>query len=87
MIMKEKSKKDKIVIMMINFFINEMIENHITTDKEISYYFNESNDKQFKKMIKEYKEIATITRSKSVKKIKELKDEIKALKSDIKISE
>lgn len=85
--MKEKNKKDEIVIMMISFFINEMIENGIATDKEISYYFNESNDKQFKKMIKEYKEIALITRSKSIKKINELKEEIKTLKSDIKISE
>ena len=87
MIMKEKSKKDEIVIMMISFFINEMIENGIATDKEISGYFNESNIKQFKKMIKEYKEITSITRSKSIKKIKELKEEIKTLKSDIKISE
>lgn len=85
--MKEKNKKDEIVIMMISFFINEMIENGIATNKEISYYFNESNDKQFKKMIKEYKEIALITRSKSIKKIKELKEEIKTLKSDIKISD
>lgn len=84
--MKEKNKKDEIVIMMISFFINEMIENGIATDKEISYYFNESNDKQFKKMIKEYKEIISITRSKSIKKINELKEEIKTLKSDIKIS-
>ena len=80
-------KKDEIVIMMISFFINEMIENGIATDKEISGYFNESNIKQFKKMIKEYKEITSITRSKSIKKIKELKEEIKTLKSDIKISE
>lgn len=72
--MKEKNKKDEIVIMMISFFINEMIENGIATDKEISYYFNEQNDKRFKIMIKEYKEIALITRSKSIKKIKELKD-------------
>lgn len=85
--MKEKNKKDEIVIMMISFFINEMIENGIATNKEISDYFNESNDKQFKKMIKEYKEITLITRSKSIKKIKELKEEIKTLKSDIKISE
>lgn len=85
--MKEKNKKDEIVIMMISFFINEMIENGIATNKKISYYFNESNDKQFKKMIKEYKEITSITRSKSIKKIKELKEEIKTLKSDIKISE
>lgn len=85
--MKEKNKKDEIVIMMISFFINEMIENGIATDKEISYYFNEQNDKRFKIMIKEYKEIALITRSKSIKKIKELKEEIKTLKSDIKISE
>ena len=67
--------------------LNEMIENGIATDKEISDYFNESNDKQFRKMIKEYKEITLITRSKSIKKIKELKEEIKTLKSDIKISE
>ncbi len=37
-------------------------------------------------MIKEYKEITSITRSKSIKKINELKEEIKTLKSDIKIS-
>lgn len=85
--MKEKNKKDEIVIMMISFFINEMIENGVATDKEISDYFNESNDKQFRKMIKEHKEITLITRSKSIKKIKELKEEIKTLKSDIKISE
>lgn len=85
--MKTKNKKDEIVIMMISFFINEMIENGIATDKEISDYFNESNDKQFKKMIKEYKEITSIIRSKSIKKINELKEEIKTLKSDIKISE
>ena len=85
--MKEKNKKDEIVIMMISFFINEMIENGVATDKEISDYFNESNDKQFRKMIKEHKEITLITRSKSIKKIKELKEEIKTLKSDIKISD
>lgn len=85
--MKEKNKKDEIVIMMISFFINEMIENGIATDKEISYYFNESNDKQFKIMVKEYKKITSITRNKSIKKIKELKEEIKTLKSDIKISD
>lgn len=87
MIMKEKSKKDEIVIMMISFFINEMIENGIATDKEISYHFNESNIKQFKIMVKEYKKITSLTRSKSIKKIKELKEEIKTLKSDIKISD
>lgn len=79
--MKKMDRKDEIVIVMISFFINEMIENGIATDKEISDYFNEQNDKQFKKMIKEYKEITSITRSKSVKKIKELKEEIKILKS------
>ncbi len=32
--MKEKNKKDEIVIMMISFFINEMIENGIATIKK-----------------------------------------------------
>ena len=42
--------------------------------------------KEFKKMIKEYKKIQSLTRNKAVKRIIELKNEINNLKSDIKIS-
>ena len=84
--MKEKNKKDEIVIMMISFFINEMTESGITTDIEIQNYFNESNEKEFKKMVKEYKKIQSLTRTKAIKKITELKKDINNLKSDIMIS-
>lgn len=79
-------KKDDIVLIMIGFFINEMIDNGIATDKEISKCFDKSDEKAFKKMIKEYKKIQSLTRNKTVKRIIELKSEINNLKSDIKIS-
>ena len=58
----------------------------ITTDIEIQNYFNESNEKEFKKMVKEYKKIQSLTRTKAIKKITELKKDINNLKSDIMIS-
>ena len=78
--------KDNIILFMISFFINEMTESGITTDIEIQNYFNESNEKEFKKMVKEYKKIQSLTRTKAIKKITELKKDINNLKSDIKIS-
>lgn len=79
-------KKDDIVLIMVGFFINEMIDNGIATDKEISKYFDEEDEKAFKKMIKEYKKIQSLTRNKAVNRIIQLKNEINNLKSDIKIS-
>lgn len=79
-------KKDNIVLVMVGFFINEMIDNGIATDKEISKYFDKEDEKAFKKMIKEYKKIQSLTRNKAVSRIIELKNEINNLKSDIKIS-
>ncbi|MDY5930151.1 MAG: hypothetical protein SPJ27_09030 [Candidatus Onthovivens sp.] len=78
--------KDNIILFMISFFINEMTESGITTDIEIQNYFNESNEKEFKKMVKEYKKIQSLTRTKAIKKITELKKDINNLKSDIMIS-
>lgn len=79
-------KQENIILMMVAFFINEMIENGISTDEEIEDYFNQSNENAFKKMIREYKKLQSLTRSKALKRVTELKKEIIDLKSDIKIS-
>ncbi len=84
--MTKGKDKDNIILFMISFFINEMTESGITTDIEIQNYFNESNEKEFKKMVKEYKKIQSLTRIKAIKKITELKKDINNLKSDIMIS-
>jgi hypothetical protein len=84
--MTKDKDKDNIILFMISFFINEMTESGITTDIEIQNYFNESNEKEFKKMVKEYKKIQSLTRTKAIKKITELKKDINNLKSDIMIS-
>lgn len=84
--MTKGKDKDNIILFMISFFINEMTESGITTDIEIQNYFNESNEKEFKKMVKEYKKIQSLTRTKAIKKITELKKDINNLKSDIMIS-
>ena len=36
---------------MVSFFINEMLDSGISTDDEIKNYFNQSNEKAFKKML------------------------------------
>lgn len=54
--------------------------------EEIEDYFNQSNENAFKKMIREYKKLQSLTRSKALKRVSELKKEIIDLKSDIKIS-
>ncbi len=79
-------KQENIILMMVAFFINEMIENGISTDEEIKDYFNQSNENAFKKMIREYKKLQSLTRNKALKRVSELKKEIIDLKSDIKIS-
>lgn len=79
-------KQENIILIMVAFFINEMIENGISTDEEIEDYFNQSNENAFKKMIREYKKLQSLTRSKALKRVSELKKEIIDLKSDIKIS-
>lgn len=79
-------KQENIILIMVAFFINEMIENGISTDEEIEDYFNQSNENAFKKMIREYKKLQSLTRSKALKRVTELKKEIIDLKSDIKIS-
>ena len=84
--MTKDKDKDNMILFMISFFINEMTESGITTDIEIQNYFNESNEKEFKKMVKEYKKIQSLTRTKAIKKITELKKDINNLKSDIMIS-
>lgn len=79
-------KQENIILIMVSFFINEMIENGISTDDEIKNYFNQSNEKAFKKMLHEYKRMQSLTRSKAISKVIELKKEIADLKSNIKIS-
>lgn len=79
-------EKDNIILIMVSFFINEMIDSGISTDDEIKNYFNQSNEKAFKKMLYEYKKMQSLTRSKAISKVIELKKEIADLKSDIKIS-
>ncbi len=79
-------KQENIILLMVSFFINEMIENGISTDDEIKDYFNQSNEKAFKKMLHEYKKMQSLTRSKAISKVIELKKEIADLKGDIKIS-
>lgn len=79
-------EQENIILIMVSFFINEMIENGISTDDEIKDYFNQSNEKAFKKMLHEYKRMQSLTRSKAISKVIELKKEIADLKSNIKIS-
>lgn len=66
-------KQDNIILLMISFFIDEMCESGITTREEITNYFNNYKEKEFKKMIKEYKKYNSLTRNKAVKKVIELK--------------
>lgn len=79
-------EKENIILIMVSFFINEMIDSGISTDDEIKNYFSQSNEKAFKKMLYEYKKMQSLTRSKAISKVIELKKEIADLKSDIKIS-
>lgn len=79
-------EKENIILLMVSFFINEMIDSGISTDDEIKDYFNQSNENAFKKMLHEYKKMQSLTRSKAISKVIELKKEIADLKSDIKIS-
>ena len=72
-------EKDNIVLMMVSFFINEMEDSGISTDKEISDYFDKNNEKAFKKMIREYKKLQSLTRSKAVQYIARLKRENNSL--------
>ncbi len=82
---KEESQDD-IILMMVSFFIDEMITSGISTDKEINYYFNNGSETNIKLMVKKYNEYQSITRSKAVKKVAELKQKIKKLEGDIMIS-
>lgn len=82
----KSEKQDTIILMIVSFFINEMCENGISTHKEINKYFTDGKENKFKKMIKEYKELQSLTKSKAIKRIAELKKEIIDIKSDIKIS-
>ena len=66
-------KQDNIVLLMVGFFIDEMCESGITTSEEITNYFNNCKEKEFKQMIKEYKKYNSLTRNKAVKKVIELK--------------
>ena len=65
--------KDKIVLEMIHFFITEMCENGISTTEKISESFSHNELKDFKNMIREYKKIQSLTRSKAVKRVAEMK--------------
>jgi len=69
-------KQDNITLLMIGFFISEMRNSGITTNKEINDYFTKGNEKEFKKMIKEYNELQSLTRSKAIKKVIELKKQL-----------
>lgn len=79
-------KQENIILLMVSFFINQMINSGISTDDEIKNYFNQSNEKAFKKMLHEYKKMQSLTRSKAISKVIEQKKEIADLKSNIKIS-
>lgn len=79
-------KQENIILLMVSFFITEMLDSGISTDDEIKNYFNQSNEKAFKKMLHEYKRMQSLTRSKAISKVIELKKEIADLKSNIKIS-
>lgn len=68
-------KQDDIILTMLAFFIDEMCESGISTDEEINRLFNEGNEKEFKKMVKEYRELQSVTRSKAIKTIIRLKKE------------
>lgn len=81
-----KKNQDDIFLIMISFFITEMCENGISTYEEIDEYFSKAKEKEFKKMIKEYKKLQSLTRSKAIKRVAELKKEINNLKNDIMIS-
>lgn len=70
-------KQDDIILTMLAFFIDEMCESGISTNEQISQLFNEGNEKEFKKMVKEYKELQSVTRNKAVKTIVRLKKELK----------
>lgn len=65
--------KDKIILEMIHFFITEMFENGISTIEEIRESFSHNEVKDFKNMIKEYKKMQSLTRSKAVKRVAEMK--------------
>ena len=65
--------KDKIVLEMIHFFITEMCENGISTTEKISESFLHNELKDFKNMIREYKKMQSLTRSKAVKRVAEMK--------------
>ena len=76
---KRNEKKDNIILTMIEFFITEMCNNGIATNNEISDLFNNDKELEFNKMIKEYKKLQNVTRSKANKAIIRLKKENKHL--------
>ena len=76
---KRNEKNDNIILTMIEFFITEMCNNGIATDNEISDLFNNGNELEFNKMIKEYKKLQFVTRSKANKAVIRLKKENKHL--------
>ena len=59
-------KQENIILLMVSFFINEMINSGISTDDEIKNYFNRANENAFKKMLHEYKRMQSLTRSKAI---------------------
>lgn len=76
---KRNEKTDNIILTMVEFFITEMCNNGIATDNEISDLFNNGNELEFNKMIKEYKKLQNVTRSKANKVVIRLKKENKHL--------
>lgn len=76
---KRNEKNDNIILTMVEFFITEMCNNGIATDNEISDLFNNGNELEFNKMIKEYKKLQNVTRSKANKAVIRLKKENKHL--------
>ncbi len=82
----KKESQDNIMLMMVSFFIDEMITSGISTGEEINYYFSNGSEINIYLMIKEYNEYQSITRSKAVKKVAELKQKIKKLEGDIMVS-
>ena len=61
--------------------MNEMCNSGITTNEKINEWFTKGKEKEFKKIIKEYNELQSLTRSKAVKKITELKKVISRYQS------
>ena len=76
---KRNEKNDNIILTMIDFFIEEMCDSGTATIEEITEMYNEGKENEFRKMVREYKKLQNVTRSKANKAIIKLKKENKHL--------